>query len=81
MRELGYLVNVWIAGAAQDGRRPTPIEAMETVLRTCEAGMRAPLEAAAMTPEQALAVLVQTSADALFRRGFGGRPPLPDPKR
>jgi Family of unknown function (DUF6178) len=70
-REVGYLVNVWIAGAAHEGRRPRPMEALETVLRTCEAGMRAELAAAGrVTPEQALAVLVRTPADALFRRGF-----------
>jgi hypothetical protein len=73
MRELGYLVNVWIAGGAHDGRRPSPIEAMEATLRTCEGGMRAQLEdAEPVTPERALAVLMQTPADALFRRGFGG---------
>ena len=73
-RELGYLVNVWIAGGAQEGRRPRPMEALETVLRTCEAGMRAQLAAATeeVTPERALAVLARTPADALFRRGFGG---------
>jgi hypothetical protein len=33
VRELGYLVNVWIAGGAHEGRRPRPVEALETVLR------------------------------------------------
>jgi hypothetical protein len=70
VRELGYLVNVWIAGGAHEGRRPRPTEALELVLKTCEAGMRAHLGANAVTPEQALAVLTQTPADALFRRGF-----------
>ena len=41
VREVGYLVNVWIAGGAHEGRRPRPVEALETVLETCEAGMRA----------------------------------------
>jgi hypothetical protein len=67
VRELGYLVNVWIAGGEHDGRRPRPTEALELVLRTCEAGMRA---AGRVTPEQALAALEQTPADALFRRGL-----------
>ena len=31
-REVGYLVNVWIAGGAHDGRRPRPVEALELVL-------------------------------------------------
>ena len=69
-RELGYLVNVWIAGGAHEGRRPRPVEALETVLRTCEAGIRSQFEAAAVKPEQALTMLMQTSADTLFRRGF-----------
>ena len=42
-REVGYLVNVWIAGGAHEGRRPRPVEALEPVLKTCEAGMRAQL--------------------------------------
>jgi hypothetical protein len=81
VRELGYLVNVWIAGGAHEGRRPRPTEALELVLRTCEAGMRAEVGAARVTPQQALAVLMQTSADTLFRRGFtdaeGKRGPSP----
>ena len=69
-RELGYLVNVWIAGGVRGGRRPRPVEALETVLKTCEAGMRTRLAAERVTPEQALAVLMRTPADTLFRRGF-----------
>jgi hypothetical protein len=69
-REVGYLVNVWIAGGTQEGRRPRPTEALELVLRTCEAGLRAQLTAKPPTPDQALGVLVRTPADALFRRGF-----------
>jgi hypothetical protein len=41
VREVSYLVNVWIAGGAHAGRRPRPTEAMEVVLKTCEAGLRA----------------------------------------
>ncbi len=69
-RELGYLVNVWIAGGAREGRRPRPVEALEMVLKTCEAGMRTRLAPGPVSPEQALTVLVQTPADRLFRRGF-----------
>jgi len=70
LRELGYLVNVWIAGGAHHGRRPRPVEALETVLKTCEAGMRTQLGTAQAKPEEALAVLVRAPADALFRQGF-----------
>ena len=72
VRELGYLVNVWIAGGAHEGRRPRPVEALEMVLRTCEAGIR---QLAAGRPKraQALAMLVQTPADTLFRRGLRDR--------
>lgn len=64
VQEVGYLVNVWIAGSAHDGRRPRPTEAMEVVLKTCEAGLHA------RTAAQALTALEQTPADVLFRRGF-----------
>jgi Family of unknown function (DUF6178) len=70
VRELGYLVNVWIAGGAHEGGRPRPVEALEKVLETCEAGMRTQVGAGPVTPEQAVAVLARTPADALFRRGF-----------
>ena len=70
VRELGFLVNVWIAGGAHEGLRPRPVEALETVLKTCEAGMRTQLGAGRTKPEEVLAVLVQVPADALFRRGF-----------
>ncbi len=70
MQELGYLVNVWIGGGTHEGRRPRPVEALEVVLRTCEAGMRAVVAVERVTPEQALATLQATPADTLFRRGF-----------
>jgi hypothetical protein len=71
-REVGYLVNVWIAGGAHEGRRPRPVEALETVLKACEAGMCAQAASVPMTAEEALAVLAGTPADVLFRRGWGG---------
>ncbi len=71
VRELGYLVNVWIAGGTREGRRPRPVEALEMVLRTCEAGIRDRLGAGRIDREQALAALVGAPADLLFRRGFG----------
>lgn len=70
LREVGYLVNVWMAGGVHDGRRPRPVEALEKVLTTCDAGMRARLGDRAPTQDDAVAVLVQSSADVLFRRGL-----------
>jgi hypothetical protein len=76
VRELGYLVNVWLAAGAHEGRRPRPMEALEVVLRTCEAGLLAPPATRPMNAEQARAALAQTPADTLFRRGFrAARPP------
>jgi len=69
LREVGYLVNVWMAGGANEGRRPRPVEAVEKVLATCEAGMQARLGPGANASE-ALALLVRVPADVLFRRGF-----------
>jgi hypothetical protein len=68
--EVGYLVNVWIAGGEHDGRRPRPMEALEMVLTTCEAGLRTHLATTAVTPAHALTALAQTPADTLFRRGL-----------
>ena len=70
VEELGYLVNVWIAGGEHAGRRPRPPEALETVLRTCEAGLRTHFETKRIEPERAMSVLRDTSADRLFRDGF-----------
>jgi hypothetical protein len=70
VEELGYLVNVWIAGGEHAGRRPRPPEALETVLRTCEAGLRTHFETKRIEPERALSVLREKSADRLFRDGF-----------
>jgi hypothetical protein len=74
VRELGYLVNVWLAGGAYEGRRPRPVEASEMVLRTCEAGLGR-LAAGWPARAQALAMLARTPADTLFRRGFRARAP------
>jgi len=69
-REVGYLVNVWIAGGAHQGRCPRPVEALEKVLETCEAGLRAELASGPAPRQAALAMLAGTAADVLFRRGF-----------
>lgn len=55
LAELGYLVNVLMAGSRHPLR---PVEALARVLRTCEAGLRAPDE------------VELPPLDLLFRRGF-----------
>ncbi len=75
VREVGYLVNVWLAGGAHEGRRPRPAEAMDVVLAACEAGLRARLAAGRRTAEEAVAVLREIPADVLF---WGS--PLPGPR-
>lgn len=70
-REVGYLVNVWIAGGSHEGRRPRPMEALETVLTTCEAGLRTTVQGSQVSPRQALVALEETPADILFRLGSG----------
>ncbi len=69
VEELGYLVNVVMSGGEHEGRRPRPMEAVETVLTTCEAGLRSQLKAKPAKRE-ALAVLKEISADRLFRYGL-----------
>lgn len=69
VEELGYLINVLVAGGEHEGRRPRPVEALETVLRACEAGLKARLPSKAKR-DRVQAALAQTSADLLFRRGF-----------
>jgi hypothetical protein len=47
------------------------MEALEMVLATCEAGLRAQLGSPTADPERAQSVVARTPADILFRRGFG----------
>jgi hypothetical protein len=68
--EVGNLVKLWMAGSAHDARRPRPAEAMESVLKICEVGLRVALPAAQASPEHSAALLRETAADLLFRRGF-----------
>jgi hypothetical protein len=70
VEELGYLVNVLVAGGEHEGRPPRPVEALETVLQTCEAGLRSHFKSKTVRPEQALEALRRTPADVLFRQGF-----------
>jgi hypothetical protein len=71
VEELGYLVNVVMAGSEHEGRQPRSMEALEIVLKACEAGLRSHFNTKTVKRDQALSVLQQTSADRLFRRGFG----------
>lgn len=62
LQELGYLVNVVIAGdRGPDGHALRPVEALDRVLRACEAGLQG---------DDAVSSIAQTPADQLFRRGF-----------
>lgn len=70
VEELGFLVNILISGGEHEGRRPRPMEAVETVLKTCEAGLRSQIKTKTVKPEQALEILRRFSADRLFRYGF-----------
>jgi hypothetical protein len=74
VEELGYLVNVVIAGSEHEGRRPRPMEAVETVMKTCEAGLRSHFKSKSVKREQALSILQQTPADRLFREGVSAQP-------
>jgi hypothetical protein len=83
IEELGYLVNVWIAGGEHEGRRPRPVEALEAVMKTCEAGLRKHVTSKS-AKRQAFSVVRDISADRLFREGFAGSdrprsrlPPVP----
>jgi hypothetical protein len=74
VKEVGYLVNVWMAGGAHEGRRPGPNEAMDLVLSTVEGALRAGLPEGQPSDEAARALLEATPVDLLFRRGFAGAP-------
>ena len=71
LEELGYLVNVWMAGSEHEGRRPRAVEAFDSVMKTCEAGLRTRLGANS-GKRAALDVVRELSADRLFRLGFAG---------
>jgi hypothetical protein len=67
VEEIGYLVNVMIAGTSGPGGRALrPMEALDLVLRACEAGLGASTDA--------LCVVEHTPLDRLFRRGFPALP-------
>lgn len=64
--ELAYVANVLIAGAALEGRRFRPVEALEAAIAVTNLG----LELAEKQEKSAVELLRATSADVLFRRGF-----------
>jgi hypothetical protein len=71
IEELGYLMNVVLAGSSdKKGRALRPMDALEQVLRACEAGLRAHFDTRAIASGDALSHVVRTPADQLFRRGF-----------
>jgi hypothetical protein len=77
IEELGYLMNVLLAGSAgPKGRALRPMEALERVLRACEAGLRAHFATKAITSDDALSLVVRTPVDRLFRRGFSEPQPV-----
>jgi hypothetical protein len=71
LEEVAFLANVWIAGGAQGGRRPRPVEALEFAVGVCSEGLEQML--AEQPHEIALRVLTRTAADLLFRRGYARR--------
>jgi hypothetical protein len=79
--ELGYLVNVIMAGSEQKGRAPRPLEALQRVLRACEAGLRSQFETKTIAGAAALSLVARTPADQLFRRGFSATQPVRSKQR
>jgi hypothetical protein len=67
VEELGYLANVLVAGSA--GHRPRPVEALERAIAVCNRGLERALGADASLA-RAVALLGETPADLLFRRGY-----------
>jgi hypothetical protein len=79
IEELGFLMNVVLAGTGdRKGRALRPVDALERVLRACEAGLTALCDSHG---SDALSVVTSTAADRLFRRGFGASQPAPSTKK
>lgn len=74
MQELSYLANVLIAGAVLGGRSFRPLEAAEAAVAVCNLGCEHVSKAAARgartLDESSSAILLQHSADKLFRIGW-----------
>jgi hypothetical protein len=62
--EIAYLANVLVAGASNEGRRYRPAEAVQRALEVCNRGLEL-----ASTKRDALAILRNHPAEALFRLG------------
>ena len=80
LEELAYLSNVLIAGSAQLGRRPRPIEALESAVHSCGVGLELALRdtrfAAPDLPGlgPVASLLARTTLDLLFRLASAKRP-------
>jgi hypothetical protein len=82
IEELGYLMNVVMAGSSdRKGRALRPVDALQTVLRSCEAGLRAHFDRKVIASGEALSLVARTPADQLFRRGFSGSQAESEQKR
>ncbi len=68
LEELAYLANVLIAGTSRGERPPRPVEALERALDICSVGLKCALRDGRFDGSAA-SVLVQLSADLLFRLG------------
>jgi hypothetical protein len=67
IEELAYLANVLITGTA--GRQPRPVEALEQAIEICNTGLERAL-GAERSLARAVALIEDTTADQLFRRGY-----------
>ena len=83
LEELGYLANVLIAGQEHQGRRPRPVEALQTAIEICDAALeravvgkskrRPAKDPSEATPSRAVEHLLHTPADELFRHEWFAR--------
>jgi hypothetical protein len=70
LEELGYLVNVLMAGAGKGGRALSPFEAVEAAVAACDTGLERALAAMKKKRSSAGSVLATLAADQLFRIGW-----------
>jgi hypothetical protein len=70
LEELGYLVNVLMAGGGKGGRPLSPFEAVEAAVTACDTGLEHALAAMKKKRSSAGSVLATLAADQLFRIGW-----------
>ena len=64
IEKLGYLMNVVLAGSSdRQGRALRPVDALQTVLRACDAGLRAHFDAKVIASGAALSLVARPPAD------------------